>query len=139
MRLKKSTEAAIRTLMHLAKHEGKSNNNLMAKSLKVPRNHLHKIVQELSRGGYLKTSPGKGGGVTLVKPAGRITLYEVVNLMEGPIYLTDCILDHKMCYLSKGCTLRPKIEEVQEQMLNIFKSSTIQDLINGENRKEASK
>ncbi|KAB2809557.1 Rrf2 family transcriptional regulator [Pimelobacter simplex] len=56
----------------------------MAEAYDLPAAYLVKQVQALTRAGITESVPGKYGGVRLARPAGRITLMEVVAAIEGP-------------------------------------------------------
>jgi Rrf2 family nitric oxide-sensitive transcriptional repressor len=90
-----------------------------------------KVLQALSRGGYLRTIKGKGGGVELAVSAQKIFLQDVIQLMEGPIYLMECTVNKDACFMSSRCRLRLKLKEAQNNMIDVFKSTSLADLLPG--------
>jgi len=52
--------------------------------------------------------------------------------MEGPIAISDCFLDLKVCSMLKKCAIRGKLREAQERMLEVFRETTIADLVREE-------
>ena len=66
----------------------------------VSRNHMVKIINQLSRMGYVTAVRGKNGGIRLGKPAGQIRVGDVVRDLE-PLSLVNCS--------SEFCHITPKI------------------------------
>ena len=131
MKLSRSTDFALRVLLLLASSSpqaGKATNSELSRALKLSSPHLYKIVQALSRGGYLRTLPGRGGGVVLGRSPDEVNLLDVIELMEGPISLTDCLVNLQDCCLSRSCLLKGKMETAQERLREVFRSTTIRDL-----------
>jgi Rrf2 family protein len=56
----------------------------------VPASALAKVVQDLARAGVVRTQRGQRGGVTLARDAGRITVLQVIEAIEGPVELCRC-------------------------------------------------
>ncbi|MDP2743703.1 MAG: Rrf2 family transcriptional regulator [Dehalococcoidia bacterium] len=134
MKLTRSTDFALRVLLSLAGSDRKVTNGELSRTLNLSPHHLYKIVQVLSRQGYLRTLPGRGGGVVLGRPPEEVSLLEVIELMEGPISLTDCLVNLEGCCLSRNCLLKGKMEMAQERMRDVFRSTTIRDLVGEKGR-----
>jgi Rrf2 family protein len=73
----------------------------------IPPSFLAKIVSQLSVAGLLQTSRGARGGVSLAKPAEAISLLDVVEAIDGPILLNDCVSETSSCTLDENCPLKP--------------------------------
>ncbi|MDO9461051.1 MAG: Rrf2 family transcriptional regulator, partial [Alphaproteobacteria bacterium] len=83
MRLTSFTDYGLRILMRLAGAPDRSfTTDQIATEFAISRNHLTKIVQNLSKAGYIRTQRGAGGGLRLSTPAQSITLGEIVRLLE---------------------------------------------------------
>lgn len=129
MRITKAAENSILILYHLAKRQKQLTATELAKTLSSPINHLYKLVQALAKGGYVKTSQGKAGGIRLAKSPQKITLLEIVELLEGPIRVSNCFLGEKACALIKNCKLKCKLDEARGKFTKVLGSSTISDLL----------
>jgi Rrf2 family protein len=87
MRLGRAAAYAVFATAHLAEHstgtpiQGRD----IAESCGIPPGHLLKILQQLVRAQVLSSERGPAGGFILRKPAGEITLLEIVEAIEGPI------------------------------------------------------
>jgi Rrf2 family protein len=87
MKLSTRSEYALLALVDLAQHgrRGVVRIEDVAERQHIPRKYLERILLALRKGGYLKSRRGRSGGYELGKPANRISLAEVVRLMDGPI------------------------------------------------------
>src|SRR4051812_26128193 len=87
MRLSQSAAYALHALAHLAGREGDAplSSRDIARACHVPERFLQKVLKPLAAAGVLRSAMGANGGYRLAKPAGKITLLEVVELVDGPI------------------------------------------------------
>ncbi|MBI5699885.1 Rrf2 family transcriptional regulator [Candidatus Saganbacteria bacterium] len=131
MKLTRASDFAVRILKHLAGREGEATSRELSRKLHIPYNHLAKVVQKLSRGGYLKTKKGKGGGIELACEPKTINLFDVIESVEGPLQLSHCILHRKSCAFSRNCGLRRTLALAEQTLKKTLASRTIYDLAAG--------
>lgn len=67
---------------------------------------VQKVVSKLASAGLLRSVRGAGGGLQLARPAATITLADIVEAMEGPIALAQCV-DSEACDLDRRCSVKP--------------------------------
>lgn len=132
MKLTKSLDISLRILLALAEYKGRQSARRLSDTLGFPFHHVAKILQTMARAGYVRTIRGKGGGVELARPPKKIVLEDVIESIEGPIYLMECTVNDDACLISSGCRLRLKIREAQEKMMDVFRATSISDLISQE-------
>lgn len=87
MKLSQSSVHGILAALYIATHEkeGSVATRVIAEECGLPPIHLTKILQQLARYRLVSGTQGPGGGFTLVKPAGQITLLEMIEAVEGPV------------------------------------------------------
>ena len=129
MNITKAADYAIRFLVQLVRQGGEGSCREIAEEIKVPFNHLAKLVNTLSRNGYLLTRKGKGGGIKLARDPKKIDLAEVVELIEGPITISDCILHRSSCSFSASCRVRPCWVKIKQQIRQYLSQQKLADLI----------
>lgn len=100
----------------------------LSQKLGAPPNHIYKLVQSLARGGYVRSFPGKVGGVELAANPRKITLSEIIEHLEGPIYLSNCIFRKKNCVFVKNCVLKGRLAAAAQKLVAVLRRTTIQDL-----------
>ena len=127
MRLKSSTDFALRALMRLAgAPERAFSTNDMARELGLSRHHLTKIVQALAAAGIVETRRGSGGGFALGRPAEAVTLGEVVRLLEADQALVECFRpDGGACTLTPNCRLKGRLAAAREAFLKELDDTTL--------------
>ena len=64
----------------------------LAEVTKIPRRYLHKVVQDLARGGLVRSQPGPGGGYAIDRPPEKITILDVVNAVAPLERIRHCPL-----------------------------------------------
>ena len=79
----------------------------------VPPAYLSKIVQALAHAGVVRTRRGALGGVSLLRPPSTITLREIIEAVEGPIYLNRCLVRPGLCPRDRLCTAHPVWSRIQ--------------------------
>ncbi len=130
MELTRKGEYAIRGMVYLA---SKPSDKLVflseiAASVEVPQTFLAKIFQQFSKIGIVNSYRGTGGGFSLGRPANEITLLEIVEAVEGQITLNRCV-SNKSCSRTSLCKVHPVWQDIQSQVRDILRKTTLKDLI----------
>ncbi|GAA3668641.1 MULTISPECIES: RrF2 family transcriptional regulator [Acetobacter] len=134
MRLTLYTDYALRTLLYLAVHtDRRVSIREVAQTYGISENHLVKIIHHLGRGGFVRTQRGRGGGLTLGRPAEEICVGDVVRHTEEDMVLVGCMTrngDEGMpCLLAKGCSLRGVLEQALDAFMGVLDKSTLADML----------
>ena len=128
MQLTKHTDISLRVLMHLAAFPDELGTvRDIAERYKVSRNHLVKVVHRLVNLGYLKSVQGRGGGITLARPAGDIVVGRVVRDTEATLEVIDCAKTD--CPLLPGCLLKRALNKATREFLKTLDRYTVADLV----------
>ena len=88
MRLSLKVEYACRVLAQLARSYG--NTELphiedLARAEEIPANYLVQILNELRNGGLIVSRRGKQGGYALARPAGDISVSDILRAIDGEV------------------------------------------------------
>jgi len=126
MELSRATQLALRTLVDLAVN-GPGQTAVIAARRGIPRAQAGKIVQQLVRGGIVRTSRGAGGGVRLAGAPERMTLRHVIEAIEGPVVVARC-LAWDDCPCKQPCPVRTTLGRIQHAVEGLFDEVTIADL-----------
>ncbi|MCK5235363.1 MAG: Rrf2 family transcriptional regulator [Deltaproteobacteria bacterium] len=129
-RLSKAAEYAMRGVLHLSmKKEGSvSFIEAVAEAEDAPKAFLAKIFQTLAKKGFLKSIRGQKGGFVLVKDPKTLTPLEVIEAMEGPLKLNDCLISDGYCERDKVCPVHDVWKEAQEKFLGVLTDMTFAEL-----------
>ncbi len=101
--------------------------------------YVQHLVTPLIAAGMVRSTRGARGGVWLAKSPQEIKLSEAVGVLEGSIAPAECIDDPKTCPRSDFCVTRDIWGELKEAMDGVLKSTTLQDLVERQKRKERPK
>ena len=103
----------------------------------VPENYLRRLLIELKRGALVLSQKGPNGGYMLARSPARITMADVVEVIEGDYTPVECLEDGATSFCSRdsGCPMREIWREVRESVVGVLRRSTLQSL--AERRKSA--
>ena len=140
MKLSTKGRYGVRALLDLALHQGEGLVLLkdIARRQEVSLPYLEHLITPLIAAGLVKSTRGARGGVLLVKPPSEIKLSEVVQLLEGSIAPTDCVNNPDTCHRSGFCATRDVWIEMKNAMIQVLDSTTLQDLVERQQRKDRS-
>ena len=130
MQITRQADYAIRAVRYLAKQgpNQRSATSTVAQEMKIPPSFLAKIISQLSIAGLLHTSRGARGGVTLARDAKEISLLDVVEAIDGPILLNECVGDPADCDFSDDCLVHPIWVEAQETLVKRLRETRFDQL-----------
>ncbi|MBI5874318.1 MAG: Rrf2 family transcriptional regulator [Deltaproteobacteria bacterium] len=137
-RLSKAAEYAIRGVLHLSlKAEGETCGiDEIAKAQDVPPAYLAKLFQSLARKGFVKSFRGVEGGFVLTKKPKDISMLDVIEAMEGHIYLNDCLIHAGYCPKDDMCPVHNVWKEAQKRFIDYLKGCTFEYMANASKLKE---
>ena len=105
MQITRQADYAVRAVLYLARQDanGRAPTSRIAQEMRIPPSFLAKIVSQLSVAGVVQTSRGARGGVSLAREPKDITLLEVIEAIDGPITLNECVPDRGACVFGDDC------------------------------------
>ena len=101
----------------------------LAQEYEIPYELLAKVLQKLARSGIVHSMQGVKGGYALAKPPADVCLKDLVEILEGPLNLVDCLGDPKRCERSPVCVTREIWNDVSQAICKIFSSITLEDMV----------
>ena len=130
MQFTKAEEYGIFGIMYLATQpKGKITPlSEISENQHVPEKFLAKIFQSLCRSGLIRSHRGVKGGFTLGKTPDKISVKEVVESIQGPYYISKCLMEPTDGQPPAMLSLRKLLEKAQMGLLKVFSSHTIKDL-----------
>lgn len=133
MKITQETDYALRVVAYLSKLESgtKLSANIIAEKQNIPLRFLLKLLQKLRDADIVESFMGVKGGYALKKAPSEITFKDVIEAIEGPIYLNRCLEHPEECN-NKGpekCPIHKTLEEIQENFKNDLDSVSFQDIM----------
>jgi Rrf2 family protein len=132
MQITRQADYAVRAVLYLANlgNNERAATSTVAEDQRIPPSFLAKIISQLSIAGLLHTSRGARGGVTLARDPQDITLLEVVEAIDGPIQLNECVGEENDCSFESGCPLRAVWSDAQNELVTRLKKTNFAQLMN---------
>lgn len=129
MRFSLSTKYAILTLVRLAAAGGGPVRvRDLAADGAIPEQYLAKLVPTLVRGELLSSTRGRGGGVSLARPAEEIVLADIVRVTEGNAALQECPFDTDPCRGNSDCPLAPVWDPLRDTLVRFLETTSVASL-----------
>ena len=101
----------------------------IAETQDIPENYLRRLLIELKRGGLVASQKGPSGGYLLAKPPSRITMADVVEIVEGDYVPVECLEDSSTnCPREQPCAMRDIWRDVRDTVNTILRTATLQSL-----------
>jgi Rrf2 family protein len=131
MQITRQADYAVRAVLHLAqiKNGDRAATSTVAKEQHIPPSFLAKIISQLSIAGLLHTSRGARGGVTLARAPKDITLLEVIEAIDGPIQLNECVGDSGVCTFDSDCPIKTVWCEAQDELVSRLRRTDFGQLL----------
>jgi Rrf2 family protein len=124
---------ALRAVYEIARsnHGGVMTIGDIAKAQHVPQRYLEGILNQLRKGGLLEAQRGRSGGYRLARGADKITVGEVVRLVDGPIRAVVCVEEGKTtdCPMREDCVFLPTWQKVQQAIDQALDSTDFDHLV----------
>jgi Rrf2 family protein len=127
----RATEYAIRAILHLAEHpEGEI---VLKKDIcreqEITPAFLTKILQPLIKAGVVGSQRGVGGGFYLLKKPSEISLLDILEAEEGPLYLNQCLIEDGGCERDAFCPVHGAWHEIRHELSTVLNKYTFEQLL----------
>jgi len=131
MKISTRTRYGTRAMLDIALHEGKGPVQLkaIAERQEISLPYLEHIVAPLIRAGFLRTTRGPAGGVSLRKRPQDIRIREIIEALDGSIAPVDCVDDPSVCSRADSCVTCDVWAELKGAMVKTLESVTLADLV----------
>ncbi len=130
LRLSKKADYGLIALLHLAAKETRPSASAkeIAETYGLPLPLLAKVLQTLTRRGFLAAAYGTNGGYRLARRAESISALEVIDALDGPVVLTSCTGKANGCDRNSKCTARGPLEKIREDILQLLERTSLSEM-----------
>ncbi|MEI8172675.1 MAG: Rrf2 family transcriptional regulator [Deltaproteobacteria bacterium] len=131
MKLSTRGRYGVRLMLDLAEHYGNGPIYLkdIAQRQEISEKYLWQLVPPLKSAGLITTVRGAKGGYYLSKSPKDINLMDIIKILEGPLFLVDCVDNPAVCERAHTCITREVWEEVSQKIGEILMSITLESLV----------
>ncbi|MGH7214169.1 MAG: RrF2 family transcriptional regulator [Tepidisphaeraceae bacterium] len=135
--LSKRTDYALIALMHIAQQppERPASAREVAEQYNLPPAMLMNILKTLHGQGIVRSTRGTKGGYQLAADLKSISLYQLIETIDGPVKMTECIVvesdchEEGCCKVSRSCPVQGPIQALHHRLVKFLKDVKLSDLI----------
>ena len=132
LRINRQTDYAFRVILALAKHPHgtRISSSKIRDEMLIPPALSLRIIADLAQGEFIRTFPGRDGGIELAYPAKDISLWSILDLFEGPVHISECQTEGVACPFEEGCPIRRRWDPLQALLRREMEKITFEELAN---------
>jgi len=136
--LSNTCKYGIRAAIYLAVHEEKGKKigiKTISEGLELPAPFLGKILQQLAKQKILDSTKGPHGGFSLARSAYEISLYDIVEIIDGPDIFNECMIGMRVCKThgvsETDCPFFAKSHKIRNDLKKLFINQSIGEYADG--------
>ncbi len=134
-RLNKLTDYAVVILSHLARHNTQHSTSLLSAETGVNEPTVAKVLKDLVKSGLVTSTRGATGGYTLSAAPETISVRHVIEAIEGPIALADCVEGHATGCAVQICGTRGNWDQVNAVIIAALDNVKLTDMMQASEKK----
>jgi len=132
MRLTSHTDYALRVLLYVGAAGRSVTISQISEAYAISKEHLRKVVHALSQLGYLSTTQGRYGGITLAMPPDLINIRKVVDQLENSNIVECFDPETNTCVIDGMCALKRALFDARESFMSVLAGYHLSDFINNQ-------
>ncbi len=131
MKISTKGRYGLRILIDLALHDGDSPRLIrdIARSQEISEKYISRLMVPLRRAGLIRSIRGARGGFRLAKGLEEITLLDVVEVMEGPVSIVDCVSTPEGCSRASCCRSREIWTDLNAEIRDSMRKIRLLDIL----------
>ena len=99
----------------------------ISEGLDAPPHFIAKILQELTKKGFLSSAKGPNGGFMVNQEQQKTTLLEIVYAFDGDKIITSCCLGLKDCSEKNPCPVHEEYKGIRKKMSHMLSNTLVSD------------
>jgi Rrf2 family nitric oxide-sensitive transcriptional repressor len=101
----------------------------VADSVHAPFEVIARVLQVMAHKGLLHSEQGASGGYRLNQNLNDVSLFQLVEMIEGPTALVKCISEEGACDIERNCNIVSPIKSLNNKLNSFFKNIPLSELI----------
>ncbi len=139
MKISTKGRYGLRILFDLALHQDEPPRLIrdIAESQHISEKYISRLIIALRRAHMVRSIRGAKGGFQLAMKPEKLTLLDIVEVMEGPISIVDCIFNPKKCGRNDQCAARAIWNTLNSEIREAMRKITLADILKNYNIRNA--
>ena len=126
--IRRKTDYSLRALVAISQADRPVRAEELAERGQTPIAFLHKALSDLAEARILEGQRGPGGGFTLARPAHKISLLDVIEALQGPLLVSNCLSENSDCTRKEACPQRHAWMQAQQGLEATLGGITLENL-----------
>ncbi len=101
----------------------------VSESYQAPFDATARVMQLMAQRGWLKSEQGAFGGYQITKDLSRLTLLDLMNVIQGPTKIAKCLHKAEPCEIQNSCNIISPIQTLNTRLNDFYRSLTIRDVL----------
>ena len=139
MKISTKGRYGVRILLDLALHEGNTPRMIrdISESQQISEKYISRLIIALRRANMVRSIRGAKGGFRLARKPEELTLLDIVEVMEGPLAIVDCVRSPEKCGRNGQCATREVWDRLNSGIREAMRKVTLADMIENSRRRNA--
>lgn len=96
----------------------------------TPFDATARVMQQMAqKGGFLRSEYGVNGGYQITKDLAKVSIHDLVEVIEGPTALVKCLHKEAPCDIQGTCNIVSPITTLNNKLTDFYKSVSLKDLL----------
>jgi Rrf2 family protein len=136
MRITQEADYGFRVVLYLSKlgYGEKIEAKSISKDQGIPLRFLLKLLRKLTKSGIIKSYRGVNGGYSLNRVPEEISLKDIIEAIDGPIYINRCLSDPSNCNIDHAsyCLVNRALSKIQDNLIHDLERINFKDILEGQ-------
>ena len=139
MKISTKGRYGLRILLDLALHDSENPRLIrdIAESQQISEKYISRLIIDLRRAGMVRSIRGAKGGFRLARKPEELTILNVVEVMEGPLSIVDCVRAPEHCPRHNQCATRTIWDQLNSEIRDSMNRITLADILKNYSRRDA--
>lgn len=99
-------------------------------SFRTPFDATARVMQQMAqKGGILRAEYGASGGYQITKDLAKVSMHDLVEIIEGPTALVKCLHSEGPCEIQGTCNIVSPVTQLNDRLTEFYKSLSLKDLL----------
>ena len=95
-----------------------------------------RVLQQMAQKEILRSEQGVHGGYVVIRDLGKVSLYELMELILGPMGVAKCVLDESGCELRSSCNIISPVSLLNRKLVEFYQNLSVGELLRLKEREE---
>ncbi len=130
-RMNRKVEYALMALKHMSqKKPGElTTSKEVVEAVGCPFDATARVLQTMANKGLLKSEQGAHGGYVLIRDLSKVSFYELVEMILGPLAIVKCLHGIESCDLKNSCNILKPTTVLNRKLIDFYKSLPLVELL----------